>query len=149
MIFNLRGVVEIALRALSPGINDPFTAIACIDHLTSALGSIMQRQLRDPIWCDKSGTARLLTIRPEFRDLVDTAFNDIRDFGSTQASVQKRLLESLMNLARLIANAEQRSALKAQAERLRHTLEQGSIHPLIAKELLLLCDEMDATIDRS
>ncbi|MEO1795192.1 MAG: DUF2254 domain-containing protein, partial [Pseudomonadota bacterium] len=57
--FSLNLLVEIGLRALSPGINDTFTAIACVDRLSSALSAVVIHGLRDPTLHDEEGTPRL------------------------------------------------------------------------------------------
>ncbi|MBD2750738.1 DUF2254 domain-containing protein [Microvirga sp. BT688] len=79
--FGLRQLVEIALRALSPGINDPFTAIAVIDRIGAALEEIFMRSLQQAVWRDKEGKVRVIAQRSDVQGLADAAFNAIRQAG--------------------------------------------------------------------
>lgn len=97
--FALRQLVEIALRALSPGINDPFTAIAVIDRTGQALGPAVTCPLADGRFRDGEGRLRLVHPVPTIRGLLDTAFNQIRQAASGKPDVLMRILESLDGLA--------------------------------------------------
>ncbi len=63
--FSVQQLVEIALRALSPGINDPFTAIACVDRLGSALCRLARRDMPSAHRFDEQGRLRLVAFGPE------------------------------------------------------------------------------------
>jgi uncharacterized membrane protein len=76
--FSIRHLVEIALRALSPGINDPYTANAVLDRLTLSIAKIMTRGTAKSVWQDDKGTARLVTPVSTFEGITDAAFNQIR-----------------------------------------------------------------------
>ena len=71
--FSVHQLVEIAVRALSPGINDPFTAITCIDRLSSALCKMAQRKFPSRYRFDEHGALRIITRAPTFGDIVDAA----------------------------------------------------------------------------
>lgn len=92
-------LVEIAVRALSPGINDPFTAITCIDHLGTAVGEILERRAPPDQLADSSGNLRveLRAVNPE--GLVDAAFNQIRQHAEGNEAVLIRLMEVLEMLS--------------------------------------------------
>ncbi len=110
-------LVEIAQRALSPGINDPSTAEACIDRLTSALGNLAGRQLQSGHIADESGRTRLLVSRPDtFKSLLDTAFDPIRNYSGGSLQVGLKLAGAIAELAQLAQGEEQRRALLSQAE---------------------------------
>ena len=110
-------LVEIAQRALSPGINDPSTAEACIDRLASALGNLAGRQLQSGHLTDESGCTRLLVSRPDtFKSLLDAAFDPIRNYSGGSLQVGVKLAGAISDLAQLAQGEEQRRALLDQAE---------------------------------
>ncbi len=113
--FAIHQLVEIALRALSPGINDPFTAITCLDRLGSALCYLAERAFPSPYRYDGDGKLRV-TARPiTFAGITNTAFDQIRQYGRSSAAVTIRLLETLGTIGLRAHNAEQRQALLRQA----------------------------------
>lgn len=97
--FSINQLVEIAVRALSPGINDPFTAIRCIDQLSSALCYLAQREIPSPYRYDDHGKLRIIAEPISFADVTDAAFNQIRQYGKTSVSVTIRLLEAIAVIA--------------------------------------------------
>lgn len=96
-----RQLVEIALRALSPGINDVFTAIAVIDRLTGALALLIRRGEARRVWLDEEGVPRVFGPGPTFELMFGVAFDQIREAGAGQGVVLLRLAENLLKLARL------------------------------------------------
>ncbi len=112
----LRQMVEVAVRALSPGINDPFTAINCIDALGSAVCRVARRGLPGPLRHDGQGKLRIVTPVPTFGGIVDTAFNQIRQYGRDSVPVAIRLLEVFARCAGQMVNDGQRQALLRHAE---------------------------------
>ncbi len=76
--FGIDQIVEVAVRALSPGINDPFTAIACIDRLGATLSLFHHREFPSPYRTCSSGKLRLVVPPVSYRGLVERAFNQIR-----------------------------------------------------------------------
>jgi len=109
-------LVEIAVRALSPGVNDPFTAIACVDHLGSALSRLAQREMPSPYRHDDQGQLRLISPAITFPTITDAAFNQIRQYGRSSAAVTIRLLETIAVIAEFVHRAEDRAALRRHAE---------------------------------
>lgn len=115
--FLINQLVEIAQRALSPGINDPSTAEACIDRLASALGTLAGRQLQSDYLADESGRARVLVCRPDsFNSLLDAAFDPIRNYSGGSLQLGLKLAGALAELAQLAQGEEQRRALLDQVE---------------------------------
>ncbi len=107
-------LVEIALRSLSPGINDPDTAIACIDQLADALAQIGERSI-PPAMLSYKGEVRLVTYPLTYNRLVDSAFSRIRQYGRESVPVILRLLEALASLGPRIEHDAHRAALMHQA----------------------------------
>jgi uncharacterized membrane protein len=113
--FLLDELVEMAVRALSPGINDPFTAMACIDHLSAALGRIAGRGLPAAYHFDDRKRLRVITWPTTFADLVTAAFDQIRQNAGRHAAVHIRLLEALARVVVLCTKEEQYEPLLGQA----------------------------------
>jgi len=93
--FAIDQLVEIAVRALSPGINDPFTAMACIDRLCEALCQLCQRRIPSSHRYDQDKRLRIIAKPVSFESVMDAAFNQIRQYGRGNPAVLIRLLESL------------------------------------------------------
>ncbi|WP_370166931.1 DUF2254 family protein, partial [Marisediminitalea sp.] len=91
-------LVEIALRALSPGINDPHTAITCIDKLTAACVLICQRDFPADTLVHNSTEVWLKRRTFTFEGIVNTAFSQIRQMAGSHTQVQVHLLNSLATL---------------------------------------------------
>lgn len=109
--YRIRQLVEVGVRALSPGINDPFTAMNCIDLLTVTLGRIAQRNLPENVFYGDDNVPRLQLRPTSFRNLLDTAFLQLRHDGVTRPDVSIRLFEALFLIAQKKRNEEQLSAV--------------------------------------
>ena len=127
--YGVRQIVEIAVRALSPGINDPFTAINCIDALGSAICTVARRGLPGPLRYDDDGVLRLVTPVTTFGGLVDMAFNQIRQYGRTSVPVTLRLLEVIAVAAEQLTGSEERAALLRHAEMIHRSGQSAFSEP--------------------
>jgi uncharacterized membrane protein len=115
-------LVEIAVRALSPGINDPFTAMNCIDRLGAALGRFAERKLPAAYCCDEEGRLRIIVGTVSFANALDASFDQIRQYGHNSVAVTIRLLEALASVAEHVQRDEDRAVVKLHAEMVsRHT----------------------------
>ena len=108
--FSIRQIVEVGVRALSPGVNDPYTALVTIDRLSLSLARIMQRGPAQTQWCDDDGNLRLIAQRSDFEGLIDASFNMLRQFGEGSAAVLIRLAERLSELHEL-GDGKQRATI--------------------------------------
>lgn len=122
--FMVNQLVEIAVRALSPGINDPFTAMSCIDQLGSGLSGLMARSIPHGYHYDSKGQLRLMTDSLTFSGIIEAAFNQIRQNASSDVAVTIRLLDALKAMAPQVQTREQRDILSKQAEMLNRSREQ-------------------------
>jgi len=120
--FMLHELVEIAVRALSPGINDPTTATLCVDRLAAALGRVAASEMPSSRRYGKDGRLRIVAKRYGFGGLVDAAFNPIRQYGRESVAVTIRLLEAIRRVALHARRDEDREALLRQAA----MIERGS-----------------------
>lgn len=121
--FAMDQLVEIAVRALSPGVNDPFTALNCIDRLGSALVRIVEREFPDPIRRDRDGEVRVIAAYAGFGSVVDAAFNQIRQYGRGSPAILMHLLEAISVVARRTENEEQRDVLLRHAKMIQRATE--------------------------
>src|SRR5690606_2253240 len=99
----------------SPGINDPFTAIAVIDRLRGGLARLANRALPSPVLFDADGTARVVRSVSTFAGAVDTAFNQIRQAGTAMPAILIHLLRAIEGIAEHARTEEQREVLKRHA----------------------------------
>ncbi|WP_162341627.1 DUF2254 domain-containing protein [Cyclobacterium salsum] len=96
--FSIHQMVEIAARALSPGVNDPYTAIACIDNLTETLCYLAQAKFPSKYRVDEDGKLRVIADVLDFEGVLDAAFNQIRQFSAGSTAVIIRLVEALTTI---------------------------------------------------
>jgi uncharacterized membrane protein len=96
--FAFRIVIDIALKALSPAINDPTTAVLAIDQLHRMLRSVGRRNLRTDEILDASGQLRVIFRTPNWEDFVHLAFSEIRACGANNLQIVRRLRAMIENL---------------------------------------------------
>lgn len=114
--FSINQLVEIAARALSPGVNDPFTAITCVHRLGSALCQLAQREMPSSHRLDEDGRLRVIAPTTDAAGLVDAAFNQIRQYARANAAVTLCLLEAIADVARSTRREDYLRALRRQAD---------------------------------
>jgi uncharacterized membrane protein len=96
--FSIQQMVEIAARALSPGINDPYTAIACIDNLTATLCHLAQINFPPKYRLDEEKNVRIIADTIDFEGVLNVSFNQIRQFSAGSTAVIIRLMEALITI---------------------------------------------------
>ena len=123
--FGVNQLVEIAVRALSPGLNDPFTAITCVDHLGSALCRLATRDMPSPYRLDRENQLRVIAPVDTFPAVMDAAFNQIRQHGRTSAAVTIHLMETITMVAEFSHRPQDRAALSRHAEMIARGAREG------------------------
>ncbi len=113
--FGIRQLVDIALKALSPGINDTTTAVMCVNYLTAILVRLASRPIATVRRLDQ-GELRVIARGPSFASLLAEAFDQIRQNAAGNVAVLTHLLHSLEIIADQAANLRRRQALRQQAE---------------------------------
>ncbi len=113
--FTVHQLVEIAVRALSPGINDPFTAIACVDRLGSALCRLARRDMPSTHRFGRDGRLRLVALGSTFAGIVDTAFNQIRQSARSNPAVAIRMLDAIAQIAGHVQRGQDAACLQRHA----------------------------------
>ena len=117
----IRQLVEIGTRALSPGTNDPFTAIAVIDRLGACFEIVLTRPQQRRIYRDQDGKPRVLADRAALSGMLEAAFDPIRQAGAGHPAILIRMVETLGELKAVASGPGERSALSSQLGRIAET----------------------------
>lgn len=113
--FAIEQLVEVAVRALSPGINDPFTAIQCVDRLAAALSELATRHIPSPYRMDETGRLRVLTYPQGFGNFLDASYNQIRQYAADSLDVLLQMLWAMERIARHVGREADRQCLSEHA----------------------------------
>jgi len=137
--FPIHQMVEIAARALSPGVNDPYTAIACIDNLTATMCYLAQVKFPSKYRIDDKKELRVIADTIDFDGVLDAAFNQIRQFSAGNTAVIIRLMEVLLIIHEFTKNESYKKAIVKHAKM---TLNVG-------KESITEKNDLEDLIERS
>jgi uncharacterized membrane protein len=139
---------EIAIRALSPAINDTYTGLYCIDWLGDGLRMLTTFPETDGTWRNSSGTIRVLRPPPHISSIIHTAFDLIREAGARSPAVAARLLQTYARLAPQLRTEEQRCAISDEVEAVwqaaSHMPNVGFDRAAIDAAYRLACDRLTA-----
>ncbi len=113
--FAVDQLVEVAVRALSPSLNDPFTAMQSLDWLTDALSHLASKEEPDPIHRDENGEVRLIVRPVTFESIVGASFDKIRHYCKGSVAVTLQLLESIERLLGQVGKPQHRTVLYEHA----------------------------------
>jgi uncharacterized membrane protein len=116
--FGIRQLVDIALKALSPGINDTTTASTCVDYLGAILVSLSNRVI-ETVHRSDDGLVRVVRFRPTFDGLLDLACDEIRQNARGNCNVLLHQLESLATVARTTRSSGRRALVVAHMQHVR------------------------------
>lgn len=133
--FGIQQLVEIAVRAVSPGINDPFTATTCIDRLGASLSRLAERAIPSSYHYDDENHLRIIADPVTFVEVAGDAFEDIGQYGSSSMAVTLRLLESLAVIGTHIHREEDRAALLRHAEQVKEEGKEKLTMPWYRREI--------------
>ncbi|WP_430410476.1 DUF2254 domain-containing protein [Kordia sp.] len=114
--FGIHQIVEIASKALSPSVNNPYTAVVCIDNLTSILCKLAQSEIPDSTIKDDDEQIRVLLITDSFQGFLEAAFNLIRQYGKTSPFIIIKLMEALTVILKFDTSNSHTENLKEYAE---------------------------------
>lgn len=123
--FAIHQMVEIAARALSPGINDPYTAVACIDNLTAILCYLAGVKFPSRFRHDAAGRLRIVANVPDFEGMLDAAFNQIRQYAKNSPAVIIRLMAALVTINEFADNPAHKEAIRIHARMVLRMAEQN------------------------
>ncbi len=122
--YGIRQIVDIAIKAISPAVNDPTTALNCIDHIGVILTTLATRLMPDLDRSDANGNLRIIIRERTFHDLARLAFDQIRHFGASDPVIVIRMLDTITQVAHVTRCPEYRDALCEQVEHIAHAAEQ-------------------------
>ena len=123
--FGLRQLTDVANKALSPGINDPTTAIHALGHISAFLCDLTDRDLGAELLRDEGDRVRVTLSRPDLATYVDLGISQPRRYGATDPQVLEKVFQVLLDLSHRVA-PEQRPVVFDQLERLRATVDAQS-----------------------
>lgn len=126
--FAFRIVVDIALRALSPAINDPTTAVLAIDQLHRMLRTVGMQHLRTDERLDPRGRVRVIFRTPNWEDFVKLSLTEIRSCGASNLQVVRRLRSMIENLTETLP-AHRVPAITAELSLIDREIERNFIYP--------------------
>ncbi|MGE3314975.1 MAG: DUF2254 domain-containing protein [Planctomycetaceae bacterium] len=121
--FGVRQIVDIALKALSPGINDSTTAAMCVDHLSAILVRLAPRRMSTAHRLE-DGELRVIARGPTFDSLLSESFDQIRQNSAGNVAVLTRLIQAMETVASAARRVQRRQALRRQAELVRAIAER-------------------------
>jgi uncharacterized membrane protein len=113
--FGIRQIVDIAIKALSPGVNDTSTAVICVDYLTSILARVAGRQF-PPVYSYQQDTLRVIAIVPSIENLMAEAFDQIRANAEENVAILLRMLDALDIIGSLTIRRSHLQALDEQRQ---------------------------------
>jgi uncharacterized membrane protein len=127
--FGMRQLVDIALRALSPAVNDPYTAIQAIHRLTVVLCTLASCPLGDYEITGRDGAARVIVSAPSFAAYVDLACGQIRRYGAAEPTVTAALLVMLQDVQALVSDPAREQVLADEARLIVSDAERATCQP--------------------
>jgi uncharacterized membrane protein len=109
--FGVLQIVDIALKAISPAVNDPSTAISCVDQLSRVLIRFASREVPSSLLCDPPGVVRVSVPWSDFGRMLDSAFEQIRLYAQTDLAVSLRMMRALGDIAVTLPDPNDRRTL--------------------------------------
>jgi uncharacterized membrane protein len=128
-MFSIRHLVEIALRALSPGVNDPYTAAAVLDRLSASLATLMGLALPSGVSRDAAGDVRLVVQEPTHSTLVDAALDQIRQNARDKPLVLIHMIAAIARIAAHVRLPVHLELLDEKLDTLQKEIALGLQHP--------------------
>jgi uncharacterized membrane protein len=146
--FAVDQLVEIAIRALSPAVNDTFTALTCIDWLGASLCKVTMRWRPVRVHRDSHGYVRLINAHVSYTRLIERAFEKIRQAGRGMPAVLIRQLEALTKIIDYTTNDQQRELLLEQAAMILQASEESVPEPADRADVKRQYDELSSACRR-
>ena len=134
-------LAEVALRAMSPAINDPFTAMTCIDHLGVGLALYAEQDRPQPNIYDSEGHLRLIYEPVSFDELLSAAFDMLRHASKDNAAVLLKMLDAFETIGRKTQDADRLRELQRQVKLVQAESEAAN---LISADRLIIRQRCEA-----
>jgi uncharacterized membrane protein len=136
-------LVEMAVRAMSPAINDPFTAMTCLDYIGEGLALFIRQGEKDPYFHDQNGQLRLIFEPVSFDELLSSAFDMLRHYSCDNASVLLHMLEVIDDISQETVSPE---ASQALLDHVNLILAESQAGKLIEQDLQLIRRSSEAVM---
>jgi uncharacterized membrane protein len=121
--FGVRQLVDIALKALSPGVNDTTTAVSCVNYLSTVLAEMATRKLPPQVRTNASGRSVVLAVGPTFGTLLKEAFDPIRANAGGNPDVIAALLRSLRTIGARLSDPERKASVEQALRSIEELIE--------------------------
>src|ERR1700730_2040956 len=125
--YSIRILVDIAIKALSPAINDPTTAVQAIDQIEDLLCRLGGHDLDAGYANDVNGVLRLIYPMPTFEDYLTLAFDEIRQYGSAFVQVMRRLRAALLGISDSLTKVDRVAAVRQYLKHLDLAIERSPL----------------------
>ena len=125
-MFLVGQLVEVAQRAMSPGINDPNTAVSCIDWLQAGLIAMTRRKDPEKYRYDSDGELRIFSDAIDFKEFCDVAFDQLRPCVALERNVSIRMMTMLKEVKRITKDEQRTAILDRHAQRLLSAAAESS-----------------------
>jgi uncharacterized membrane protein len=146
--YGLRQLTDVVIKALSPGINDPTTAVHALSHSAGLLRELADRDLTPVVLADEAGVTRVHIHRPTLAELLDEALTQPRRYGANDPLVLARLYSLLAEVA-WRSSPQHHPAISRQLERLDATVAQQNFDPTESTQLGQLRSAVEHAITAS
>jgi uncharacterized membrane protein len=125
--YPIRLLVDVAIKALSPAINDPTTAVQAIDQIDDLLRRLGGHDLDAGYAYDADGVLRLIFPMPTWEDYLALAFDEIRQYGSDSVQVMRRLRSALVGLAETVTDHTRTGAVVRYLKQLDAAVDRSQL----------------------
>jgi len=146
--YGLRQLTDVVVRALSPGINDPTTAVHGLNSCSATLCELAGYRLGRQVLRDEDGVPRVILARPDLADLLDMVCSQPQLYGASDPAVLARLLSMLRELAWVVVRPEHRQAIAERLRRLERATAEQECDPAERRRLDQLAHHVRDALDR-
>lgn len=144
--FGIRQLVDIAMKALSPSINDTTTAVTCIQYISTLMSECALKCKETSEFYDDQGQIRFIALYPSFAQLMDLSFNQILENGKNNTEVLVQLLRAIQRIARAEKSEQHRAILIEHARDVMETARDKpvsrSARERLARQFSQLAEEL-------
>lgn len=125
--YPIRLLVDIAIKALSPAINDPTTAVQAIDQIEDLLRRVGECRLGAGLEKDEKGVVRVVYPTATWEDYLSLSFDEIRHYGADSVQVMRRLQAALLGMTASLSDEKRVEAVKAYVAHLNKTIDSSTL----------------------
>jgi uncharacterized membrane protein len=142
VVYAVNQLVEMAVRAMSPAINDPFTAMTCLDYIGDGLALFIQQGEKSPYYYDRNNQLRLVLEPVTFAELLSGAFDMLRHASCDNASVLLHMLDVIDAVGQGAGSPEARQELHRHVSLIQAESQAGAIIDWDRERIYQRCTEL-------